>query len=128
MKAIMIVVAAALLVLTITAAQKNGGKTPAAPVSFSKDVKPILAKKCLDCHSTDDENSNKFYVDNYDVLMKESKHGVNIIPGKGEESTIIKKLRGTASFGARMPKRGKLVPDSLITVISRWIDEGAKNN
>lgn len=119
---------ALVLLLTFTAAQKDSVKSAKAPISFSKDVKPVLAKKCLDCHSTEDENSNRFYVDSYDLLMKESKHGVNIVPGKGEESQLIKKMRGTASFGARMPKRGKLVPDSVITIISQWIDQGAKNN
>jgi uncharacterized membrane protein len=120
------------LVLTVTAAQKDTAtktsKSAAAAVSFSKDVMPVLSKKCMNCHSSDDENSNKFYMDNYEILMKESKHGVNIVPGKGEASTLVKKMRGTADFGARMPKRGKLVPDSTIDMISHWIDQGAKKN
>lgn len=119
---------AAILGLMLIAATKPTVKEGPAPVSFSKDVMPVLTKKCLDCHTTEDENSNRFYVNTYEDLMKESKHGVNITPGKGEESTIIKKMRGTAGFGARMPKRGKLVPDSTIAVISLWIDQGAKKN
>ncbi|MGE5313282.1 MAG: c-type cytochrome domain-containing protein [Acidobacteriota bacterium] len=137
MKFFAAVIAALLIVLTLDAAQKNAQKnvkpdassaSKSVPVSFSKDVMPVLSKKCLDCHTTEDESSNRFYVDTYEELMKESKHGVNVIPGKGEESTLIRKMKGTATFGAKMPKRGKPVPDSTIAVISRWIDEGAKKN
>jgi hypothetical protein len=124
---------AVVLILSFTAAQKKEDKklamqTTPAGVSFSKDVMPVLKKKCLDCHTTDDDNSNNFYVDSYDLLFKESKHGMPITPGKGEASMMIKKLRGTADFGTRMPKRGKLVPDSLVDLISKWIDQGAKKN
>jgi hypothetical protein len=118
----------AVLALSLTAAGKKEEKKVEPVISFAKDVMPVLKKKCLDCHTTDDESSNKFYVDNYEVLVKESKHGVTIVPGKGEESMIIKKMRGTTDFGSRMPKRGKLVDDSLVAVISKWIDQGAKKN
>jgi len=119
-----------IIVLSLTAAgKKEKEEKKVEPViSFSKDVMPVLSKKCLNCHTTDDESSNGFYVDTYEVLVKDSKHGKPITPGKGEESMIIKKMRGTTDFGSRMPKRGKLVDDSVVTVISKWIDQGAKNN
>ena len=116
------------IVLLFTAAQKKDENKTPEEVSFSKDVLPVLTKKCLDCHTTDDDSANKFYVDNYDVLMKESKHGASIQPGKGDESAMIKKMRGTADFGAKMPKRGKPVPDSVVAIIAKWIDQGAKKN
>jgi hypothetical protein len=117
-----------IIVLSLTAAGKKDEKKSEPVISFSKDVMPVLSKKCLNCHTTDDESSNGFYVDTYEVLVKDSKHGKTIIPGKGEESLIIKKMRGTTDFGSRMPKRGSYVTDSLIAVISKWIDQGAKKN
>ena len=122
------ILSAALIFLTLTASQKKDEKKQDRTISFSKEVMPVLSKKCLDCHTTDDESSNQFYVDTYELLFKQAKHGVAVLPGKGEESIIIKKMRGTTDFGKQMPKKGKLVPDSVIAIISKWIDQGAKKN
>lgn len=135
MKYLTVAVLIAMVILTINAGQKKNDKKeetkskpqPAA-VSFSKDVLPVLTKKCLDCHTTEDESSNKFYVDNYEALFMPAKHGAAIVPGKGEESILIKKIRGTADFGKAMPKKGSPVPDSVTAMISKWIDQGAKKN
>jgi Planctomycete cytochrome C len=118
----------AIIFFTLTASKTKDAPKTAASISFSKDVMPVLTKKCLDCHTTEDESSNHFNVDTYEALIKDSKHGPSILPGKGEKSMIITKMRGTADFGSRMPKRGSLVPDSVITIISKWIDQGAKKN
>lgn len=109
---------------TISAAQGKKQK-----VSFKDDVMPIFQKKCLNCHNTEDESPSGLYLDSYAELMKgESKHGPVVTPKKGEESVIITKLRGTASFGKQMPRGKKPLDDEMIELISTWIDQGAKNN
>ncbi len=132
MKYLTVAVLIALFYLSLTAAQKKDEKKDVkkapAVISFSKDVMPVLTKKCLDCHTNEDESSNEFYVDSYEALMKPSKHGAAITPGKGDASVMIKKMRGTAEFGSVMPKRGKAVPDSVTAMIAKWIDQGAKKN
>jgi len=132
MKYLTVLVLIAMIYLTLTAAQKKdekaGTKKAPAAISFSKDVLPVLTKKCLDCHTNEDESSNEFYVDSYEALMKPAKHGAAITPGKGEASIMIRKMRGTADFGSAMPKRGKPVPDSVTAMIAKWIDQGAKKN
>lgn len=98
-------------------------------ISFSKDVMPVFTKKCLNCHNTEDESPSGLYLENYKQLMSgESKHGPVVIPKKGEESILIKKLRGTTDFGRQMPRGRKPLEDDVIDMISRWIDQGAKNN
>ncbi|MDD8018496.1 MAG: hypothetical protein PHP42_09005 [Bacteroidota bacterium] len=98
-------------------------------VSFAKEVLPILTKKCLGCHNTDDGSPSLLYFDDYKEMMSgSSKHGPVIIPKKGEESTLIKKLRGTADFGKQMPRGKKPLDEETISIICRWIDQGAKNN
>jgi cytochrome c553 len=108
----------------IASAQEKKGK-----VSFKEDVMPVLQKKCMNCHNTEDESPSGLYLDSYSELMKgESKHGPVVKPKKGEESVLIMKLRGTASFGKQMPRGKKPLDDETIGMISTWIDQGAKNN
>lgn len=98
-------------------------------VSFKKDIIPVLTKKCMSCHNTEDESPSGLYMDDYKELMKgESKHGPVIKPKKGDESVLIMKLRGTATFGKQMPRGKKPLDDETIEMISTWIDQGAKNN
>jgi len=114
-----------------------GGATSNAPafkirgavapsVSFANDVFPIFQSKgCTGCHG----GTNNLFVDTYQHLMLgTSAHGPVVTPGNGEGSTIIKKLRGTATFGVRMPQGGPYLPDATIAKISLWITQGALNN
>lgn len=98
-------------------------------ISFKSDIMPVLKKKCMNCHNTEDESPSGLYLDNYAELMKgESKHGPVVKSKKGEESVLIMKLRGTASFGKQMPRGKKPLDAETIEMISTWIDQGAKNN
>jgi len=98
-------------------------------VSFKEDVMPVFQKKCMNCHNTEDESPSNLYLDTYMELMKgDSRHGPVIKAKKGEESTLIMKLRGTASFGKQMPRGKKPLDEETIEMISTWIDQGAKNN
>lgn len=98
-------------------------------VSFKKEIMPILIKKCMGCHNTEDEGPSGLYLDDYKELMRgDSRHGPVVTPGKGSKSILILKLNGTASFGKQMP-RGKMpLDEETIELISTWIDQGAKNN
>lgn len=112
------------IVISLGSAQSKKQK-----VSFKEDVMPVLQKKCMNCHNTEDESPSGLYLDTYNELMKgESKHGPVVKPKKGEESVIILKLRGTATFGKQMPRGKKPLDEETIEMISTWIDQGAKNN
>ncbi len=95
-------------------------------VSFQNDVFPIFQSKgCTGCHG----GTNKLFVDSYAHLMLgTSLHGPVVTPGNGDGSVIVKKLRGTAGFGDRMPQGGPYLDDATIGKISLWITQGALNN
>ena len=99
----------------------------AAPsVSFQNDVFPIFQHNgCIGCHG----GTNGLLVDSYAHLMLgNSLHGPVVTPGNGEGSVIIKKLRGTAGFGDRMPQGGPYLDGATIDKFSLWITQGALNN
>jgi Planctomycete cytochrome C len=104
-------------------------KNQKEPISFSKDVYPILRKRCMPCHASDSDNPSNLFMDSYEDIMKGGKHGSPIIPGKGEESIIIKKLHPDPPFGKQMPTLSKTkLTETAIDTIQLWIDQGAKNN
>jgi uncharacterized membrane protein len=104
---------------------RRGGKE----VSFSKDVTPLLAEHCRTCHMKEHEHPSEFYVDSYEDMMNESRHGKTIIPGYAQKSILYQKLLPEPTFGRTMPpsKKRKLTPEQ-IDLIKRWIDQGAKKN
>ena len=97
-------------------------------VSFKNDILPLLTGSkygCTGCHG----GQNNLFLDSYgNVMLGNSFHGPIITQGNGEGSIIVKKLRGTATFGSRMPFGGSAMASADIQKISDWITQGAKNN
>src|ERR1700691_5148861 len=61
----------------------------AAKISYSRDIKPILASDCDECHSADDHKSN-FDVSSVPSLLKHGKKaGAGVVPRKPDESAIV---------------------------------------
>jgi mono/diheme cytochrome c family protein len=99
-------------------------------VSFSQEVLPILKKRCATCHYPGNEfNQSQLVVDSYESLMQGGVHGSPIAPGHSESSLIIKKLGPNPPFGKQMPLSSKeTLSEEEITLIAKWIDQGANNN
>jgi hypothetical protein len=122
----------ALLTLTLPAVAQQGGKE----VSFTRDVFPVVRKYCLPCHEEESFNRSELSLDSHELLMKGGKHGPAVIPGKPEESLVLKKLSDAPPFGDQMPparrKRSgegakRLTPEEL-RILSDWIAQGARKN
>ena len=96
-----------------------------APVSFQKDVRPLLEDHCAMCHSADARASG-FQVSSVATLLKGGKTGAAVIPGKPEASPLVQYLAGYRQ--PRMPKGLPPLADSEIDVVRRWIAEGAKDD
>ena len=111
---------------TITAQEKADEKKI---ISFSKDVMPLIKKRCLPCHASDSENPSNLFMESHGDLMKGGKHGKPVVAGKGTESILVKKLRPSPPFGEQMPLMRKTkLTDEEIALFEKWIDQGAKKN
>lgn len=114
-----------LLPLTIAAC----GGEPA--VSFSQDVKPIIDKHCISCHTPDGQGevASGFDMTTYDGVMKGARFGPMIIANDVEGSNMIVLMEGRADPSISMPHgQHGAVPEEEIQTIRLWIDQGAKNN
>src|SRR5947209_10907662 len=58
------------------------------PLTYDKDIEPILVKKCLVCHSGA-VKEGKLDMATYESLMKGGKHGRPITPGKPADSRLV---------------------------------------
>ena len=61
-------------------------------------------------------------------LQDGGNNGDVVLPGKGLESYLVKKINGTTTIGSQMPKFGCCLDELSIQLITTWINEGADNN
>ena len=103
----------------------TGAPPPGGELSFSQNIRPIFnANRCSGCHG----GTSGLTVTSVADLLRGGDHGPAIIPGNADSSLLIRKVSPTPPFGSRMPLGGPYLPDSTISVIRRWINEGAKDN
>ena len=115
--------------LAAGAALALSGCTP-SNVSFSKDVQPILAQNCAECHAPGKQGyiASGLDVTSYQSLMKGGKFGPLIKPGDALSSTLNMLVEGRAHPSIRMPHGRAKLPDKDIEILKTWVNEGAKNN
>ncbi len=86
---------------------------------FEKRVRPVLASNCYSCHGPD-KQFGALRLDSKERLLKGGQSGPAAIPGKPEESLLIKAVRHQ---GPKMPMGGKL-SDSDIAALEDWVRQG----
>lgn len=100
-------------------APPNGSQT----VSFATTVAPILMANCQGCHIGGTQASGGLRMDTFTQLLRGGDSGAIILPGKANESLLVKKIKGET--GDRMPAGGRpALTTDQITAIATWIDEG----
>lgn len=95
----------------------------AGPVSFSRDIRPILAANCFACHGPDPEDREaELRLDVRDVAVEKKA----VVPGKPNESELIRRIVSDDDF-ERMPPAdtGKALTDKQKELLKRWIENGA---
>ena len=95
---------------------------PPAPVSYERDVKPILVARCYDCHGNGTKLGDFAIDSRAGVLTGGQIHPV-VLPGNGAKSYLIKMVSGQIP-GEVMPARGPRLTPKQIAVLRAWIDQG----
>ncbi|MBS1825022.1 MAG: DUF1549 domain-containing protein [Acidobacteria bacterium] len=90
----------------------------AEPVSFARDVRPVLETKCRACHQGANR-SGGMSVETYADVAK------LVIAGRPEGSLLYVAIAGDTP---RMPKAGPKVTAPEVLRIRQWIAEGAKDD
>jgi len=92
---------------------------PEEEVSYQNDIMPLWVQ-CVGCHNGNeppdlrDENSYNSLLNGY------------VVPNDAEASVLYKSLLGTDGVSLMPP--GSKWPESKISLVKAWINQGAKNN
>src|SRR5262245_29631650 len=115
--------------LTVVVLLVHGSAAPAAEDDpkgidfFEKNIRPILVANCYQCHSASSkELKGDLRLDTKEGIRKGGESGAALVPGKPEESLIVKALRH--EDGLEMPPKEKL-PGSVVANFVKWIEIGA---
>ena len=72
-----------------------------APVDFARDVRPIFAAHCYECHGPDKQKAS-LRLDARATALRGGVSGNTIVPGKSASSHLLERLRGLGGED-RMP-------------------------
>ena len=122
----------ALLVLSVIlagalpAVAQEGGAAPA--VDFQREVRPILADNCFQCHGPDESTRQvRLRLDTEEGALGARPNGRAVVPGDAAASLVYQRI--THDDGRRrMPPPDlstKTLTAAEVDVLRRWIDEGA---
>jgi len=90
---------------------------------FTESIEPLLAARCLTCHSADHEINGGLRLDLRDGWAQGGDSGPAIVPGEPERSLLVRALRWEAG-APQMPPDGKLAP-AEIERVEAWVRRGA---
>src|ERR1700682_764231 len=94
-----------------------------APVSYTRQIQPLLEERCRACHWSDSRTSG-FSIFTLDSLLKGgNRDAPAIIPRKPAESPLIQRVRGLRE--PRMPRGREPLSDLEISMLEAWIRAGA---
>ncbi len=89
---------------------------------FESKIRPLLIERCYACHSAQaDELQAGLYLDRAEGALKGGESGPAIVPGKPDDSLLIRAVRYEEY---EMPPDDKL-SDAEIAVLVKWVELGA---
>ncbi|MBL8240259.1 MAG: PSD1 domain-containing protein [Bryobacterales bacterium] len=98
------------------------------PVSFNRDIRPIMSDTCFKCHGPDKSGRMaNLRLDLREEALKPNRRGLApIVPGDPEKSHIVQRIYATG--GPLMPPASshKSLTAAQKNTIKRWVAEGAK--
>ena len=100
------------------------------PVSFEKDVFPILDANCIACHNIA-KKEGALVLESAAALIKGGDSGASIVPGKPDESYLYQVASRTEeSFMPPLPNKvsAKALTPQQLGILRQWIIEGAKSS
>ena len=94
-------------------------------VSFPRDVKPLLARRCFACHGPE-TGEGGLHLDRAETAVAELDSGLRaIVPGNAAESELLSRV-AAEDESMRMPPEGDPLSAEEIATLTAWVEQGAK--
>lgn len=107
-------------------ATEDKARDPNAPVSFYKDIRPILQAHCAGCHQPAKAKGDYIMTD-FAKLLAGGEEGAAILPGKPEASNLLT-VATPVDGKAEMPPKGDPLHATQLDLIRTWIAQGAQDD
>ena len=101
---------------------------PADAVRFNRDIRPILSDNCFACHGPDeDDRGGDLRLDVRAEAIADRGGMTPIVPGKPEESEILRRILSHDADEVMPPPRAKKpkLTAAQVDLLRRWIRDGA---
>lgn len=106
------------------------GTTPSAGrLRYGRDIRPLLSDRCFKCHGQDEKTrAEGLRLDNRQDALAARKSGSPIVPGKPEESLLVKRIMSHDPDEVMPPPSAgkKPLTEDEKALLRRWIAEGAE--
>jgi mono/diheme cytochrome c family protein len=87
---------------------------------FKDSVRPLLARKCFQCHSSKaDELKGNLILESVESILKGGDQGPAVIPGDVENSFLLRAIRYQED-DYQMPPSGRL-SDEDVALVEKWV-------
>jgi WD40 repeat protein len=106
---------------------KDKEKATDRPVSYYKDVRPILQQACQGCHQPARPQGGYVMTSHADLLKAGDSGKQGVTPGKPDGSEVVRQITPVREKAA-MPKGRPPLSSAEVALISRWVSEGAKDD
>ncbi len=116
-----------LFLAAATLAMAQAADTPLPRVEFNRDIRPILADNCFQCHGPDkNKRKAELRLDSEDDVFRAREDAAIIVRGVPSESDLFRRITA-ANPQQKMPppNTGRKLTDKQIALLRRWITEGA---
>lgn len=111
------------LSLTIAIALAAHRGVASEPVDYRREIQPILAKHCYECHGPEKQKSG-LRLDTVAAAKEGGYNGAAVVPGKSGESLLIAAVTGAGDV-TKMPEDRPPLAAEEIDRLKDWIDQGA---
>lgn len=98
-------------------------------IDFERDVRPILAERCWECHSVKEQNGGLRLDDPSAIVIRGAKATTDsgqaaIVPGQTQHSELLRRI-ASSNEDDRMPPEGPRLSSQQIQTLTTWIATGA---
>jgi len=91
---------------------------------YTRDIKPILARKCYACHGALKQAAS-LRLDTVTLMTKGGDSGAAVAPKNLDESLIWQRVSSQEEY-ERMPPEGEPLSEKELSLVRQWIIDGAR--
>ncbi len=114
-----------LMFASLWLSQIAAAQTSPEPIDFSRQIQPILAKRCYACHGPDKAEGG-LRLNSKEAAFAKLESGTHAIAAKDAAKSELLKRVTSREEGVQMPPEGAPLTDSQVELLRRWIEQGAE--